>query len=533
MIEISLNKVNKNYGENEILKDISFDIKTKDKVAIVGENGSGKSTLLKLITKIEQPTKGMISIRKNIKIGYLTQDIKEEKGSVKKVLYNGLLNIKKTEEKLKKLEEKMLKAQDEKLNKIINEYTTVQDEYIRLGGYEVDEKIGKLIKKFKIDDLLDLDYSVLSGGQKRIISFIKVLLTSPDVLVLDEVTNHIDIKTLEILENYIKEYNGTVIIVSHDRYFLDQTSTKTILIENKKAYIYNGNYSYYLIEDKKRKEKQQEKYITEQKQIEKTKQSIKRLREFGRIGDNERFFKRAKSMEKRLEKMNKTEKVELKKEIPLKLDMNKRSGRDVLTIENLSFSYPNKELFNKVSLHIKYQDHVCIMGENGSGKSTLINIILNDNDKVKLGSNIKLSYIPQDIKFKDKATIYEIARASSVLDEVNLRSALAKFYFTSSRLKDKIESLSGGEKVRLKLFCIMQEEPNFLILDEVTNHIDITTRCILEDVLTSFKGTILFISHDRYFINKIATKTICISNKKLIEYNGNYDYVKEKRDINA
>jgi len=522
MIDISVNKISKSYGFGNVLDDVSFDINSGEIVAIVGDNGSGKSTLLKLIAKEESPTTGIIAIRKGISIGYLKQisDITEDV-LVKDLLYKSVKNITDIEEKLKKYEEKMLEVGTKELDIIIRKYSDLQEKFISLGGYEISEKIGKIVYGFKINHLLDRNYSLLSGGEKRIVLFATLMICNPDILLLDEPTNHLDIDTLEWLENYLKNYKGTIVIVSHDRYFLDRITKKIILLENGKIEIFNTNYSEFLEENEKRISLEFKEYKDQQKEIKMMKESIKKLREFGSLGNDERFFKRAKSIEKRLEKMDKLNKPKEKNAIPLNFSFGNRTGKEVVVVKNLSISFEEKIIFNRASMNIYYKDRVCLIGKNGSGKSTLIRKIIEDVSL--LGFNTKIGYIPQEIIFVKDDSVYDIARQHFKGEESHLRSALFKFMFVGENIFKKVSKLSGGEKVRLKLFCLMQDEINFLILDEPTNHIDITTREILEDTLNSYEGTILFVSHDRYFINKVATKIISIEKNKLVEYVGNYN----------
>ena len=529
MIDISLNKVTINYGFGDILKDISLDINKGEIISLIGPNGSGKTTILKLIMGIEKATSGNIFIRKDATIGYLSQvsNIENETCKVKDILYKSINNIITIKDTLENYEEKMMKTSGKELEKIITKYTNLHEEFINLGGYEVNEKINKIVKGFKIEHLLEKYYNTLSGGEKRIVSLAALMIKNPDILLLDEPTNHLDIDTLEWLENFLKSYKGTIILVSHDRYFLDKVSNKTILIENGKLDIYYGNYSYYLLENEKRIMLEFKNYKDQQKQIKAMKESIKKLREFGRLGNDNRFFKRAKSIEKRLEKMEVLNKPKEKEDIPLEFNLGNRSGEDVLVIDNLNINYGNKVIFDNAKLKIKYREHVCLLGKNGSGKTTLIKEIFNNNDSIKLGTNINIGYVPQEINFDGDKTIYDVARSSYKGEESHLRSALFKFMFTKNDIYKRVSKISGGEKVRLKLFCLMQDNINFLILDEPTNHIDITTREILEDILSEYKGTILFVSHDRCFINKIATKVISIENNKLVEYIGNYDDYKD------
>lgn len=533
MIEIELNKIKKNYGLKNILDEFNLELKTGERVALIGQNGSGKSTILKIIAKQEKADSGTVNIRNGAKIGILNQIYENEKEdiSVEKFLYKSFEEIFKVERKLKNLETQMsMEINGDKLEKLINEYGRMQERYSLIGGYEIQERFNKICSRFYINkELLKQSYNLLSGGEKTKVNLAKLLLTQPDILLLDEPTNHLDIHSLEFLEELILKYKGTVLIVSHDRYFLDKVINKTVLLENGKENIYYGNYSYFLKEDERRTLVGFENYKNQQKQIEKMKESILTLRKFGDLAGNEMFFKRAKNIEKRLEKMEILEKVDLdKKSIDLKFNVKSRSGNDVLKIEKLEKNFNGKTIFNNADLSLNYGEKVALIGENGSGKSTLIKMILGeDNDfigKLKLGSSIKIGYIPQNIFFQnDNQTVLEYYLEGNNLSETEARSKLAKYGFRQENAFKRIEKLSGGEKVRIILMKLIQKDINFLILDKPTNHIDIDTREILEEALKEYKGTVLFVSHDRFFINAIADRVLNIENYKIKSYYGNYD----------
>jgi len=517
MIEIGINKVSKSYGFNKILDNISFEVKTGEKIALIGENGCGKTTLLNIISATETLDSGIISIAKNSNIGYLKQnmDIKDDI-IVKDLLYENIKEIIDLEDKMHLLEQEMINTSN--LDKVLKKYGNLQDRYQLLNGYKVRSEIDKIINGFKIEKLIDKNYQELSGGEKRIVQLASMMIKNPNILLLDEPTNHLDIDTLKWFEEYLNNYSGTILFISHDRYFIDKVATKTILIENGHEYIFNGNYTYYLIENEKRIENEFKEYKDQQKLIEALKKKIKQLEEFGRLAypGGEPFFKRAENIRKRLERIEIIKKPIIKKEIPLNFEISGRSGNEVLKIDNLELKINNKNLINNINLNIYYQDRVCIMGKNGCGKSTLIKQIINSkNDKIKIGTNIKIGYIPQIIEFNDNITILDYAKKYYIGDETHLRSALNKFYFNQVSIFKRINKLSGGEKVRLKLFILIQENCNFLIMDEPTNHIDIFTKEILEEALLNYEGTLLFISHDRYFINKIANKIYYIENNEL------------------
>ena len=526
MIEISLNKINKNYGFNSVLKDLSFDIKTNEKIALIGSNGCGKTTTLRLIMGEEVPDSGTINVRKGSTIGYLTQIPPLEKDGVpaNEVYLRGVSHLIELDNKIKSFVENMSSSE-----KDIKELDRLQEEFRILGGYNLNEKIEKIKYGFKLsNEMLQTNYNNLSGGEKTIVNLASLILSNPDILLLDEPTNHLDVDTLEWFEDYLRSYNGSVLIVSHDRYFLDRVVNKIICIEHGKEDIYYGNYSYYMKESEKRLLLEFKNYNNQQKEIKAIKEAIARYKAWGEKADNPIFFKRAHALEKRLERMDMLEKPKTKSDLKINLSVSSRSANHVLTIENLNLSVDSKELLVKSNMEIYYQERVCLMGKNGTGKTTLIkNIINNTHDNIKLGVNIQIGYLPQEIRFDDEElTVYEYVRSFFVGSESELRSKLNRFYFSSEAINKKLRSISGGEKVRIKLLELILKKSNFLILDEPTNHIDIDTKEILEESLLDYDGTILFISHDRYFINKIATKIVRIENKKLVTYDGNYDDIK-------
>lgn len=533
MIEIELNKIKKNYGLKNILDGFSLELKTGERVALIGRNGSGKSTILKIIAKQESVDSGTINIRSGAKIGILNQIYENEKEdiSVEKFLYKSFEEILKVEKKLNKLETQMsTEVNADKLEKIINEYGRMQERFSLMGGYEIQERFNKICSRFYINkELLKQSYNLLSGGEKTRVNLAKLLLTQPEILLLDEPTNHLDIHSLEFLEELILKYKGTVLIVSHDRYFLDKVINKTVLLENGKENIYYGNYSYFLKEDERRTLAQFENYKNQQKQIEKMKESILTLRKFGDLAGNEMFFKRAKNIEKRLEKMEIIDRVDLnKKSLDLKFNIKKRSGNDVLKLENVEKKFDQKVIFKDANLTLNYGEKVALIGKNGSGKSTLIKMILgqdtNFQGELKLGTSIKIGYISQNIIFEDnEKTVLDYFLEGNNLSETEARSKLAKYGFRQENAFKRIGKLSGGEKVRIILMKLIQRDINFLILDEPTNHIDIDTREILEEALKEYKGTALFVSHDRFFINAIANRVLNIEDYKIKSYYGNYD----------
>jgi len=530
MIDINLSKISKSYGFDKVLNNINLTVQKGEKIAIIGSNGCGKSTILKIVGKIENVNSGEVAIRKGATIGYLSQNPEDVDMIVKDYIYESFQNLISMEMKLEELASNL--SSD---IKIINKYAKLQEEFINLGGYEYKTKISKVLAVFDItDEMLHRNYNTLSGGEKTTFSLIKLLLIEPDILLLDEPTNHLDINKIEWLENYLRNYQGTVLIVSHDRYFLDKVVNKIVLLTQRGLEIYFGNYTYFIKENENRIMLEFKNYKDKQKTIEAMKKSIKRLQEYGRLcspSGGEIFYRRAASIKKRLEKMEKPEKPKEKSKITIDFNSNLRSSNEVLKIKDLNLGYTNKSLLTNANLDILYQEKICIVGENGSGKTTLIKELLKGNESIKLGNNISIGYIPQEIIFDNpNLTILEEAKKYYYGDEEHLRSSLFKYLFTGDNIYKKIKTLSGGEKIRLKLFCLIQNKYNFLILDEPTNHIDIDTREVLENALINFQGTILFISHDRYFINKIATHIACIKEEKLTKYIGNYNnYLKYKK----
>lgn len=540
MIELSLSNIEKNFGFKKVLNGFNLELKTKERIALIGPNGSGKTTIFKIIIGEENINNGNISIRKDSTIGMLSQipPIFKEETTVKEILLIGKTKVKEIEQKLRELENKMSTCKPNELNNLLKRYGILQEKFNNLNGYQLESDINKVCNGFKIKpEMLDRKFNTLSGGEKTIVYFASLILSEPSILLLDEPTNHLDIDTLEWLEEYLKNYKGSILISSHDRYFLDKVTTKTILIERGKEEVFFGNYSYYLEENERRIMAEFEDFKDQQKQIAAMKASIKKLQEFGRLAfpGGESFFKRAASIQKRLDKIELLDKPETKKELPLDFQVQKRSGKEVLIIDNLSLMIGDRILLEDANMHIRYGEKVCLMGKNGTGKSTIIKLLFNDtpaeivDGEIKLGSNVNIGYLPQEIHFEDEnATALDTARRFFDGSETALRATLAKFLFYGENVFKKVGSLSGGEKVRLKLLELIQKKANFLILDEPTNHIDIDTKEMLEEALNEYSGTILFISHDRYFINKLAKRTLCIEDGHINSYLGNYDDYKEQ-----
>ena len=473
MIEIELNNIKKNYGSKNILDDFNLEVKSGERVALIGQNGSGKSTILKIISGQETIDSGTINIRKGATIGILNQIYENEDTDilVKDFLYDSFSDITQIETEIRDLEEKMAyEKNSDILEKLINKYGNFQEKYQNLGGYDIQEKFSKMCSNFSISEkMLNQKYNYLSGGEKTKINLAKLLLKNPDILLLDEPTNHLDVESLNFLEEFINNYKGTILIVSHDRYFLDKVITKTILLENGKDNVYYGNYSYFVKEDERRTLAKFENYKNQQKQIEKMKESIKTLRKFGEIAKNEMFFKRAKSIEKKLGKMEVLEKVNLNpRSIDLKFNLENRAGNDVLKIQNLTKIFGQKVIFENANMSLTYGEKAALIGKNGTGKTSLIKMILGEDlqfsGEIMLGSSIKIGYIPQNIIFENtNQTILDFFLDNNSFTEAQARTKLAKYGFRGESVFKKIAFLSGGEKVRLLLIKLIQKDINFLI----------------------------------------------------------------------
>ena len=542
MMDISIANAKKNYGFKNVLDGFALDVTSGEKIGLIGPNGCGKTTLFKLITKEEGLDSGSISIRKGANVRLLSQmpPVVDDECTVRDILTRDFKDVFEIEAHMKELEKQMAVADPNELERILDRYGKLQNRFMDLDGYTIDSKISELCNKFRIDEnMLNRKFNTLSGGEKTIVNLASIMLSNPDILLLDEPTNNLDIDTLEWLESYLKSYTGTIILCSHDRYFLDKVVSKIVLIERGKSEIFFGNYSYYLEENERRTLAEFEQYKDQQKMIEAMKRKIKQLQEFGKLAypGGESFFKRAASIQKRLDKIELLDKPETAKEIPLNFQMTDRSGKQVLMVRDFDLTVADKDLLDQVSFDVAFKDRTCLMGKNGSGKSTLIKYIMGlyeneqEDDHVRIGSNVSIGYIPQTITFEDdNATILDVARKSYYGSETHLRASLAKFMFNGENVFKRVGTLSGGEKVRLKLFELMQKNVNLLIMDEPTNHIDITTQEVLEEALKEYPGTILFISHDRYFINEIAQKILYIEDKGITEYLGNYDDYRDTKE---
>lgn len=527
--------INKSFGVDIILKDITFQIEEKEKVALIGVNGAGKSTLFKILAGKLSFDSGEIYKSKETSIGYLSQnvDIDTDNTILDEMLsvFSELIEL---ETIIHSLEEKMSSHKDIGLSKLMHQYSLLQHEFEEKNGYGYKSQIRGILKGLGFtENEFNQPINVLSGGQKTRIALAKLLLSNPSILLLDEPTNHLDINAIEWLEEFLKNYPSTVIIISHDRYFLDRIVSKVIEIENNKSSIYNGNYSFYAKHKQLNREIEINQYLSQQKEIKRQEEVIQTLRSFNR----EKSVRRARSREKALEKMEKIERPEaLPSSIRLSLEPRIQSGNDVLHIENLSKAFDDKKLFDNVTFHLKKGEKAALIGSNGVGKTTLFRMILNvfpsDKGIISLGTNVKIGYYDQEHQniYHNKTIIDEISDTYPALTLGEIRNILAAFLFTGDDVFKQISSLSGGEKGRVSLAKIMLSEGNFLLLDEPTNHLDLLSKEVLEDALNNYQGTVLYISHDRYFINKTADKVLELNSWGITEYLGNYDYYIEKRN---
>lgn len=526
--------IHKAYGTDVILENISFHIEENEKVAIVGVNGAGKSTLFKILIGKILYDSGEIYISKETSLGYLAQDMQiDVKNNIFEEMIKVFEEVIVIEDKLRKMEADMAKHFGDDLEKLMKQYSSLQHLFESSDGYGYKSKIRGVLKGlgFTEEEYTQPIYQ-LSGGQKTRVALGKLLLTRPDILLLDEPTNHLDIDSISWLEDFLKSYIGSVLIISHDRYFIDRVATKIVEIENKKSTLYEGNYTYYANKKEIIRQIQLKQYLDQQKEIKHQEQIIEKLRSFNR----EKSIKRAESREKLLDKVERVEKPEnLPDKMRLILKPSIISGNDVLYIENVSKSFDNTPLFSNINIDIKKEDKVALLGPNGIGKTTLFRIILGimtqDSGKIKLGTNVKIGYYDQEQQNLDetKNIIDEIGYTYPNMTNTQIRNMLAAFVFTNDDVFKPISALSGGERGRVSLAKLMLSGANFLILDEPTNHLDMFSKEILEDAINNFSGTVLYISHDRYFINKTAQKILDMTSDGMTQYLGNYTYYIEKK----
>ncbi|MGN6710186.1 ribosomal protection-like ABC-F family protein [Anaerocolumna jejuensis] len=553
MKDLFVNGVKKYMDTTLVLNNITFMVNEGEKAGIVGENGSGKTTVLKLIAGIltlnhcagypYAPVppgydEGWVILPKEVTCAYLNQIPDYEAGvKVIDVLNLAFEEVYALEAELRSLEEDMQHAKEAELERILKRYDNCLKVYESKGGYEVTEKLNRICKGLKFsEEFLNKDFNILSGGEKTTAALGKLLMDSPDILLLDEPTNHLDMESVEWLEEYVRNYKGTVIIVSHDRYFLDHTVTKIIEFEEKESDTYQGNYTEYLRLKEEKIRLWQETFREQQKKIGEMETSVKQLREWASKGGNNKFYKRAASIQNRLDKIERIERpVTKKKDMKLNFIETGRSGNIVIKAEGLKKAYGGKVLFEDGEVQVYYGERVALIGQNGSGKTTFLKMLLGeevpDDGIIELGSSVKAAYLPQQLVFSnEELTVVECFREDISILEGAAREYLSKFLFFGSTVYKKVKHLSGGERVRLMLARLIFHEANLLILDEPTNHLDTSSIENIENTLEAFKGTVFFISHDRYFINKAASRVLSLEGGKLISYAGNYDDYKEIKE---
>lgn len=531
---LSCKNITKSFGIDVILESISFQIEENEKVAIVGTNGAGKSTLFKIIAGEWNADSGDLFIARGSSLGYLSQHMDlDENNTIFNEMVLVFSHILEMEQQLRDYEQEMGNLQGDALETIMSRYSALQEQFEEQMGYGYKSKIQGVLRGlgFSSEDFNQPIYQ-LSGGQKTRVSLAKLLLKEPSILLLDEPTNHLDISSIEWLEGFLKGYPGTVLLISHDRYFLDRIITQTIEIENKKAFFYRGNYSFYAKQKAINRDLQIKHYLNQQREIERQENIIQQLRSFSR----EKSIKRAKSREKALEKIELIEKPQyLNTEMNLSLRPKIQSGYDVLFVEDLKKSFDGNTLFSNASFQVHRGERVALIGPNGVGKTTIFRILLKelaaDQGLFRLGTNVHIGYYDQEQEhLSPQKTIFEeIADTFPAMTQGEIRNTLAAFLFTGDDVFKTIGTLSGGEKGRVSLAKIMLSQANFLLLDEPTNHLDMISKEILEQTLHSYEGTVLYISHDRYFINKTATKVLELSPNSITTYLGNYDYYVEKK----
>ena len=530
---LACQNISKSFGTDEIIQHASFHVEAYEKAAIVGINGAGKTTLLRIIMGEIPADQGEVVLAKDKTIGYLPQN---PDVSGNHTIYEEVLSAKEAlismEEKLRDMESKMNQYQGQELEDFMENYNRLNHEFELQGGYSYQSEIVGVLKGLGFsEEEFGKHMQELSGGQRTRVCLGKLLVTKPDVILLDEPTNHLDINSIAWLETFLLNYKGAVVIVSHDRYFLDKVVSKVIELDRTKVSVFQGNYSDYAQKRAQVREAQLKQYYNQQREIKHQEEVIAKLKSFNR----EKSIKRAESREKMLDKIERLEKpTEENTDIHLHLEPRIVSGNDVLSVEHLAKAYPNQQLFSDISFEIKRGERVALIGDNGTGKTTILKIINDmieaDGGVVKLGTNVNIGYYDQEhqVLHKEKNLMEEISDAYPNLTNTEIRNVLAAFLFTGDEVFKQIADLSGGEKGRVSLAKLMLSEANFLILDEPTNHLDITSKEILEQALNSYTGTVLFVSHDRYFINKTATRILNLTGETIVNYIGNYDYYMEK-----
>ena len=541
MIVLDVNKLGINFGYGQLFENVSFSLNEGESISIVGPNGCGKSTLLKIIVGLEKPETGQVSIKKDAKVAYLDQTGSSivDNRIVYEILKDAFTDLKDMEKRLNELQKKMeSEIQGKEYDSLLKKYCNLLERFSAAGGYDMDLNINTVVEGLNIDSsILNQSYNDLSGGEKTLVQLAKALIIKLDLLLLDEPTNHLDIERIEWLEKYIKSFKGSSVIVSHDRYFLDKMSNKILDLDNGIGKVYNSNYSGYLEEKQRDFEKQVASYKDQQELIKKLEAQKKYFAERGMATNSSTLCDRAHVLQTKIDKLKQMaiSKPKIPKKLNVEFTEERKTSKKIISIENLDVTIPGgRKILDNINLNIFAGERVALIGANGSGKSTLVKSILEEQNlpvdgKIEIGPSVKIGYLPQIITFpKPNQNLLEYFCNSAELNEQKARQVLAGFQFYQEDVTKKVVNLSGGEKMRVKLAELLQRKINTLIFDEPTNHIDIPTKEVLEDALEDFDGTLIFISHDRYFINKFTNKIIELKNGNIKSYLGNYDDYKEK-----
>lgn len=536
-MQIKAEHLTKSIGGNVIFTDISMEINAKERIAVVGRNGSGKTTLFELLAGIEEPDTGTLIRTKSTKIGYLHQIPHYPDYTVYDVLNEGFSELHAMQQRLSALEQQLSDGADER---VLRQYGELQEQFLESGGYDTESKIAAVANGLGLAALTNQLFESLSGGEKTKVMLAQLILRQPSVLLLDEPTNHLDLSAIEWLEHYLEYYSGTVVVISHDRQFLNHVVHKVYEIEDGEIWESKGNYDDYLRNKQAKMEQQFADYKEQQKKIQKIKESIRRLRQWANEASppNPDLFRKAKMMEKMLERMELVKRPAAEKAMKLKLQANDCSGKRVFELRDVFHGYGDDILFADVELSVYWQDRLAIVGDNGTGKSTLLKILLEEIEPVggdvRRGSNVKIGYLAQQFEgFDGNDRVIEAFRSNLSVTEGDARHLLAQFLFYGHDVFKRVKDLSGGEKMRLRLAQLMQEECNVLVLDEPTNHLDIESREVLEETLKNFNGTIIAISHDRYFLEKLFTKIAWIDGQTLTLHEGSYSWASEKHKLRS
>jgi ATP-binding cassette subfamily F protein 3 len=541
MLIVNCQHIKAYHGAQLVLEDVTMDIKTTERVGLVGRNGSGKTTLLRLLAKQIKPDDGLLTTRKESRIGFLAQvPAEREESTVYEVLASGYRELLECKAAMTELERNMsdpaMSLQQDQLDRLLSQYAALQERFEREGGYQLDAGIDQVANGLGMDRAFYTRiYSTLSGGEKTKVGLAAMLISKPDLLLLDEPTNHLDLNGVEWLEEFLRSYDGACLIVSHDRYFLDKVVTKIVELEDGESHIFLTNYTGYVKEKEERLLQQFATYQEQQKVIKKMKETIKQLEEWGKIGGYEKFFRRAASMQKALDRMEKVKRPVLDhKGAEFNLKQADRSGKRVLAFNGLTKQYGDRTILSGVDGLLEYGEKIMLVGGNGAGKSTLFKLLLGqeaaDRGKLEHGSRLDIGYLAQD-EYPDsgRKTVLEYFREEAGLEEGDARGRLARYLFYGAAVFKSVNQLSGGEWTRLRLALLVLRKPNLLLLDEPTNHMDITSREALEEALLEYPGTVLAISHDRYFINRLARKVWELADGKLTVFHGDFDAYKAKR----